>query len=117
MNKFSTKRSSKPASKATKSSKPSKRALEGKKQPHKFKTILCSNFGEGRVCKFGDGCIFAHGEHELVKAEAVPEEQTSGPTSASGSEHVALEAAPKLDTPVVFNWPTTQMFDKKQEGL
>lgn len=73
MNKFSTKRTSKPALKTSKSSKPSKKALEGKKQPHKFKTTLCSNFGEGRVCKFGNACIFAHGEHELVKTEPVTE--------------------------------------------
>jgi hypothetical protein len=28
---------------------------------------MCKNFKEKGVCKYGDKCLFAHGEHELTK--------------------------------------------------
>ena len=30
---------------------------------------MCKNFREKGVCKYGDKCLFAHGEHELYKVE------------------------------------------------
>ena len=32
---------------------------------HKFRTMLCKTWKEGKVCQFGDRCSFAHGEHML----------------------------------------------------
>lgn len=31
----------------------------------KYKTEICKNFEQTRVCKFGSNCCFAHGEAEL----------------------------------------------------
>lgn len=31
---------------------------------------MCKNFKEKRVCKYGDKCLFAHGEHELYNMYA-----------------------------------------------
>jgi len=31
----------------------------------KFKTQLCKTFMAGKICRFGDGCHFAHGDEEL----------------------------------------------------
>jgi hypothetical protein len=28
---------------------------------------MCKNFREKGVCKYGDKCLFAHGEHELTR--------------------------------------------------
>lgn len=71
MNHYRSKKSSKPASKV---SKAAKRIAEAKKQPHKYKTILCKNFSEAIGCKFGDTCIFAHGEDQLVTFEDAKQE-------------------------------------------
>lgn len=30
---------------------------------------MCKNFREKGVCKYGDKCLFAHGEHELSRRE------------------------------------------------
>jgi Zinc finger C-x8-C-x5-C-x3-H type (and similar) len=32
---------------------------------------MCKNFKEKGVCKYGDKCLFAHGEHELSRREPV----------------------------------------------
>ena len=32
---------------------------------------MCKNFREKGVCKYGDKCLFAHGDHELTRR--VPE--------------------------------------------
>ena len=32
---------------------------------------MCKNFKEKGVCKYGDKCLFAHGEHELYNFDAV----------------------------------------------
>ena len=31
-----------------------------------YKTQLCRNFMEGRVCEFNDECAYAHGYSELI---------------------------------------------------
>lgn len=28
---------------------------------------MCKNFKEKGICKYGDRCLFAHGDHELIK--------------------------------------------------
>lgn len=30
---------------------------------------MCKNFREKGVCKYGDKCLFAHGEHELTRRQ------------------------------------------------
>ena len=35
----------------------------------KFKTELCKNWIELRVCRYGSKCQFAHGHHELMSKE------------------------------------------------
>ena len=32
---------------------------------------MCKNFKEKGICKYGEKCLFAHGEHELSKREPV----------------------------------------------
>lgn len=33
----------------------------------RLKYEMCKNFKEKGVCKYGDRCLFAHGDHEMVK--------------------------------------------------
>ena len=33
---------------------------------------MCKNFKEKGSCKYGDRCLFAHGDHELIKRGQVP---------------------------------------------
>lgn len=35
----------------------------------------CKNFREKGVCKYGDRCLFAHGDHELTKRGSDEEEK------------------------------------------
>jgi len=30
-----------------------------------YKTVMCQSWLETAICKFGEECKFAHGEHEL----------------------------------------------------
>jgi hypothetical protein len=30
---------------------------------------MCKNYKEKGFCKYGDKCLFAHGEHELTKRQ------------------------------------------------
>jgi hypothetical protein len=42
--------------------------------PTRKKYEMCKNFKEKGVCKYGDKCLFAHGEHELTRRQTqVPE--------------------------------------------
>ena len=33
----------------------------------RLKYEMCKNFREKGTCKYGDRCLFAHGDHELTK--------------------------------------------------
>jgi len=33
---------------------------------------MCKNYREKGVCKYGDKCLFAHGEKELTKRQTEP---------------------------------------------
>lgn len=48
---------------------------------------LCKNFREKGVCKYGDKCLFAHGEHELTRRSTPSEDKKS-------EEKVAEETLP-----------------------
>jgi len=41
-----------------------------------YKTELCRAFEEGRPCKFGDGCLFAHGRDQLRNVPRHPKYKT-----------------------------------------
>ena len=41
------------------------------KEQSLFKTELCNNWVESGFCRYGDYCLYAHGEEELVILEAV----------------------------------------------
>ena len=43
----------------------------------KFKTELCKNWIENRVCRYGSKCQFAHGQHELIGKEPQNEKYKS----------------------------------------
>lgn len=60
------------------------------KAPLRKKYEMCKNFREKGTCKYGDKCLFAHGEHELYKIETpAPVEQT-----ASKVEEMPIVATP-----------------------
>lgn len=59
----------------------------------RLKYEMCKNFKEKGVCKYGDRCLFAHGDHELVKRGQVPTSTTSN------ASPVKEEAAPKDKEP------------------
>ena len=41
----------------------------------RLKYEMCKNFRETGACKYGDRCLFAHGDHELInRAPAVAPE-------------------------------------------
>lgn len=33
---------------------------------------MCKNYREKGACRYGDKCLFAHGEHELTRREVAP---------------------------------------------
>jgi len=41
-----------------------------------MKYETCKNFKEKGICKYGDRCLFAHGEHELTRKGSPIEELT-----------------------------------------
>jgi hypothetical protein len=50
---------------------------DGKAKPKKvidqskFKTVLCQHFMKDKTCPFGEKCVYAHGEKELVRKPPV----------------------------------------------
>jgi hypothetical protein len=51
--------------------------------PMRKKYEMCKNFREKGVCKYGDRCLFAHGDHELTRRGSPIEEtpkKTEEPT-------------------------------------
>lgn len=62
---------------------------------------MCKNFREKGVCKYGDRCLFAHGDHELTRRQS-DEDKTEKSKSSSDKEREGKEAEdsiPKLDEP------------------
>ena len=49
----------------------------------------CKNFREKGFCKYGDRCLFAHGDHELTKRGSEEETQETKPPAATPLEVVA----------------------------
>jgi hypothetical protein len=50
---------------------------------------MCKNFREKGVCKYGDRCLFAHGDHELVKrgpAGSKPEPVVAPPKEEASTD-------------------------------
>lgn len=45
----------------------------------RLKYEMCKNFKEKGVCKYGDRCLFAHGDHELVKRGQQIQSSTPSP--------------------------------------
>jgi hypothetical protein len=56
---------------------------------------MCKNFKEKGVCKYGDKCLFAHGEHELSRRETV--QTTSTIAQISTPVKVEIEE-PKIES-------------------
>jgi hypothetical protein len=42
-----------------------------------LKYEVCKNFKEKGECKYGDRCLFAHGDHELIKRGSPKETSNS----------------------------------------
>ena len=55
----------------------------------RLKYEMCKNFKEKGVCKYGDRCLFAHGDHELIKrglpAGSKPETTAAAPKEEATS--------------------------------
>lgn len=67
----------------------------------RLKYEMCKNFREKGVCKYGDRCLFAHGDHELIKRgqipnAAAPEKKDSEP--AKTEQIAAPDKSPELET-------------------
>jgi retron-type reverse transcriptase len=57
----------------------------------RLKFEMCKNWRERGICKYGDKCLFAHGEKELTKRQADPPKSATEPTKE--------ECLQKPDTP------------------
>ena len=60
----------------------------------RLKYEMCKNWRERGACKYGDKCLFAHGEKELTKRSTAPPAET--PTE-SKTEEKKLESSPIQD--------------------
>ena len=56
----------------------------------RMKYEMCKNFREKGVCKYGDRCLFAHGEHQLIK-RGQPETKTPPKTEEKDKEEIKIE--------------------------
>jgi Zinc finger C-x8-C-x5-C-x3-H type (and similar) len=54
---------------------------------------MCKNFKEKGICKYGEKCLFAHGEHELSRRETEIKK-------VEAIEKIIVEEPIKLSTPV-----------------
>lgn len=50
----------------------------------RLKYEMCKNFRETGTCKYGDRCLFAHGDHELINRGATA--TSSAPPASSSVE-------------------------------
>jgi len=55
---------------------------------------MCKNFKEKGICKYGEKCLFAHGEHELSRRE------TETKKIEVVEKEIIVEETIKLSTPV-----------------
>jgi hypothetical protein len=55
----------------------------------RLKYEMCKNFREKGDCKYGDRCLFAHGDHELTRRSTEP------PTPTPAVEPTAEAIEPK----------------------
>jgi len=53
---------------------------------------MCKNFREKGACKYGDRCLFAHGDHELTKRGSPEPEPTVEKKPVEGTLEVVAEA-------------------------
>lgn len=68
----------------------------------RLKYEMCKNWRERGVCKYGDKCLFAHGEKELTKRSTAPEVKPECAEKVKISE----EESPKTETELSFETPT-----------
>lgn len=52
----------------------------------RLKYEMCKNFKETGSCKYGDRCLFAHGDHELINRAAPPSTTTTSAPPASSAD-------------------------------
>lgn len=62
---------------------------------------MCKNFKEKGVCKYGEKCLFAHGEHELSRRETEVKK-----VEVVEKENMTVEAVEEL--PIKISTPAKQ---------
>ena len=62
-----------------------------------MKYEMCKNFREKGCCKYGDRCLFAHGDHELTRRGS-SEERTDKSKSSSEKELESKESEDHAST-------------------
>ena len=85
-------------SSAASSVAPSNASSTAKSGIVRLKYEMCKNFREKGACKYGDRCLFAHGDHELTKRGSPPETKPIAPavtTAKDESKIVPSEAGEK----------------------
>ena len=81
--------------------------------PARLKYEMCKNWREKGNCRYGEKCLFAHGEHELTKKQV----SQANSTTATTTEKPKVEETEKEEVPE----PTTIIQDdlasnKMEEG-
>ena len=66
----------------------------------RLKYEMCKNWREKGHCKYGDKCLFAHGEHELTKRSSLngPEPKISATTPAPAAATASAQSTSKTET-------------------
>lgn len=60
---------------------------------------MCKNYREKGVCKYGDKCLFAHGDHELTRRGSPTEkEQKPNSTESKNKDEAAKESESKNES-------------------
>jgi len=63
---------------------------------------MCKNFREKGVCKYGDRCLFAHGDHELTRRGSPEQDEVKKPEIDLGppkeSEETTLDSTKLLES-------------------
>ena len=71
----------------------------------RLKYEMCKNWREKGNCKYGDKCLFAHGDHELTKRSSLNGPEPAAPkttpaTSVTTEKPTAASTSTKLDSEV-----------------